>query len=88
MSGLQSDPAGLNIPVDLVLLGPASSRLAAHLEVILHGDEAVEAAALACEEADDEEGVEVEAGLDQQLVDAALVPEGSRYLIYKEPQVV
>ena len=31
---------------------------------------------MACEEADDEEGVEVEPGLDQQLVDAALVPEG------------
>ena len=30
---------------------------------------------MARDEADDEEGVEVEAGLDQQLVDAALVPE-------------
>ena len=48
--------------------------LAALLEVAPHGDEAVEADA--GEEADDEEGVEVEAGLDQQAVDAAFVPEG------------
>ena len=61
-------------PVDSVAARLAAVGLAALREVALHRDEAVEADA--AEEADHEEGVEVEAGLDQQLVDAALVPEG------------
>ena len=63
-----------DLPVYLVVGRPAASGLAALLEVAPHGDEAVEADA--GEEADDEEGVEVEAGLDLQLVDAALIPGG------------
>ena len=63
-----------NHPVYLVVAWPAAVGLAAPFEVSPHTDEAVEADA--GEEADDEEGVEVEAGLDQQAVDAAFVPEG------------